>query len=89
MNYIFFYDTFENKITKLYLIDLYNEIEYHKLEWGNVQREFNEKWFCFIKPFFYVSEENFKKILNLKGKEFYDISIISFFKKHQLEELLI
>lgn len=89
MKYIFSYETFENKIIKIYLIDLYNEIEYHKLEWGNIQREFNECWFSFIKPFFYISKNDFEKILKLKGDEFHEISVVSFFKKHQLEELLI
>jgi hypothetical protein len=88
MNYIFQYEAFQNRITKILLIDLYKEIEYHKLKWGNLQREYNEK-FLFFNNFFYIDEKNFKKILSLESKDFYDLNVYSFFKKNQLEEFLI
>lgn len=89
MKYILSYRLENNRITKIYLIDLYNEIEYHKLQWGNIQREFNENWFPFKDPFFYVTEDIFKKILPLKGDDFYNSNFVSFLKKNQLEEFLI
>lgn len=88
MHYIFQYEAFENRITKILLIDLYKEIEYHKLKWGNLQREYNEK-FLFFNNFFYIDEKTFRKILFMKSKDFYEINIHAFFKKNQLEEFLI
>ena len=88
MKYIFKYEAFENRITRIILIDLYKEVEYHKLKWGNLQREYNERLLFFDK-FFYVNEEVFIKIFFLKSKDFYDLSVDSFFKKNELEEFLI
>lgn len=88
MSYIFQYEAFENRITKILLIDLYKEIEYHKLEWGNLQREYNEK-FLFFNNFFYIDEKTFLRIFSLESKDFYDLNVYSFFKKNQLEEFLI
>ena len=89
MKYILSYKTFENKIIKIYLVDLYNEIEYHKLDWGNIQREFNEKWFNFNNKIYYINKEKFNQILKLKPNDFFNIKIHDFYKKMELEELLI
>ena len=88
MKYILQYESFENKITKILLVDLYNEIEYHKLKWGNLQREYNEK-FLFFNNMIYINEKNFLKILTLDAKDFIDLTIESFFEKNELEEFLI
>jgi hypothetical protein len=89
MKYILSYECFKNKITKIYLVDLYNEIEYHKLDWGNIQREFNEKWFNFNNKFYYINKEKFNQILKLKPHDFFNIKINDFYKNMELEELLI
>jgi hypothetical protein len=89
MKYILSYECFKNKITKIYLVDLYNEIEYHKLDWGNIQREFNEKWFNFNNKFYYINKEKFNQILKLKAHDFFNIKINDFYKNMELEELLI
>ena len=88
MKYIFKYESFENKITKIFLIDLFKEIEYHKVYWGNLQREFNEKQ-LFHNKFFYIDEKTFNKILSIKPDEFYYVTTEYFFKENQLEEFLI
>jgi FkbM family methyltransferase len=69
--------------------NLYNEIEYHKLDWGNIQREFNEKWFNFNNKFYYINKEKFNQILKLKSHDFFNIKINDFYKNMELEELLI
>jgi hypothetical protein len=89
VKYILSYESFENEITKIYLVDLYNEIEYHKFDWGNIQREFDEKWFNFNNKFYFISKKSFEIILKIKGIDFYKLKINSFFKKYELEEFLI